>query len=343
MSTPNGPCSNKLPTSLTSSFKLLRITPTIYNQWVTIAPNDTGIIPNGSTLNPPCAYLGITGVALATQPYKIISWPGTTWRLADSTIIAPYNTVTGYINVNLNLPQALQNFGSCVNDANDFIQATCLLNNVPAPVAQNCYASADGVPQFIAQICASPSLQFNSNLLNLIIQPPVFPYSVPASHEYAQCTPSSRVICGYGNYSFLYLSLGGNVCSDVITLVYVGCAQSCATTPVVQNGIEGLTCEGLEVVDANPHQYIYANTRLYLAKKDGSLANFSKACYIAVEPDPCAVDRSCFYVFFGQTRLCNGVNILLISCLVDLSCLYWGNRVYIITAAAPNIAINNLA
>jgi len=324
---------------LGESFKLLRATPTATNAW----PSANGLLPfcggiSGSTLG--VSLVGLTGTALAPAS-QVISWPQGVTAVVDSTIIVVYSAVSNRINYGLTQPYVQAAFGECPPEQSEegtTVDGSCLFDPcLPLTGASSACSPcpADGLLQFIAQVCASPSLSYLGQGLNLTIAPPSFPASIPGSTVVNVCNPGSS-FQGCGNFNPLNFSLGqcANGCQKTVSLIYIGCpagsSDSFECTPAL---------EGYGPYTVSYYNWIYANTLFSLSDKNGVVANFKKACYLKVEP--VATEVTCFTVYFGQTRNCNGINILLICCLVDLACLYWNAKVYVITSARPLYTVPN--
>lgn len=309
----------------------VRITPVCSNQWI-------GYI-SGS----------IAGTTVSTPSGAFISWGATTTKYFDSTVLAPYNTLTGNLTYGLTLSSAITLFGLC--NSNE-IGAPPGVTFVPCfdpcgtsvPPIPNCVINTDGLLQFIGQICAQPSLQFNRPALNLVIQVPTFPYANPAesgSLNVGYCTPSTKTICAGGNWNAIQFELGAcNVCSKEVSLIYVGCPT--ANTTVLPPVCDPDYCaENPNENVAEEFSVAYANVRFFLAKYDKytktySKASFHKANFLGVEP----IDgiNATFDVYFAQASLCDSVYILLQSKYVDLNCLYYGTtQTYVVTV--PKLCI----
>lgn len=353
MSGPN--CAALCQDALGDAFKFLRGTPvqtssTTINAWPTanIALNRAcgGFYTNANggsyfgQTNAGFANSGITGSAATTAPW-VINWAnaGAT-AVVDSTILLTYSAVTNLINYGIGLTQAAADFGACAGSAQSFgapggltVPGDCLFGpceNIQ-PSSLTCRCAADGLLQFIGQICASPSLSYMGQGLSLTVQPPVFNGSSPGASQGACNWQNGPTLNGCGNWSPINFTLGqcAGGCLKTVTLVYINCLTSVSPTyrcnvPTATNTI---------AVDIFPANWTYANVVFSLADKDAKLVNFKKACFLKVAPVP--AEAGCFNVYFGQTRSCNGLQVLVICCLVDLSCLYWQAKVYVITEAKP--------
>jgi hypothetical protein len=317
----SGPCVEQLK-NLGQTFKILRATPVSQDKlWVAAAPN----IPY--VKNTTCGGI----VAGNKRPGVLgVGWTsGISTALADSTVLVIYDAVTGKLNYGLTQSNAEAFFAS--NDATESVQATCLYDicSGDRPNVLLCadLPEADGVLQFIAQLCASPAISYFGEGLSLTIAKPSF-YD-PTNGVNAGCPGQGNTFLGCGNWSNFSFNIGAcGGCTADVDLIYIGSivdssSEECQTT----------ICQDKEYTEGNT--FIYAPVKFTLTNRDGQKQSFKRACYIKIEPL-----NTCFNVFFAQTRNCDSaINILIISCLVDLSCLYWGGSVYIITSPRARYTI----
>lgn len=307
MSTPTA-CSEQLK-DLGQTFKILRATPRDCDGlWVAAAKNQTIVDECG----------GIVGTP-SPSSVGYVSWGITeSVAVADSTILVVYDAVTGHINYGISQSTAEQFFGTYSGVTTD---ANCLYGVCgETPIRLSCSDTtpADGVLQFIAQLCAAPAISYFGDGLTLTVAKPTF---LLASSEPTCPASSDTTFAGCSNWKNFSFNIGAcGKCTADVDLVYIGSKRGgCSDDPY--------DCSNCELSYELGNTFIYAPTRFTLANRDGSKASFKKACFIKIEPL-----NECFNVFFAQTRNCNEVDILIISCLVDLSCLYWGASVYIITS-----------
>ena len=317
----SGPCVEQLK-NLGQTFKILRATPVSPEKiWVAAAANKPYV------KNTTCG--GIVGTRRPTA--SGITWSGgLTTALADSTVLVIYDAVTGKLNYGLTQSDAEAFFAS--SDATESVSATCLYDicsgDRPNPLLCADLPEADGVLQFIAQLCASPAISYFGEGLSLTIAKPSF-YD-PTNPLNPGCqTASSNSFIGCGNWTNFTFNIGAcGSCTADVDLIYIGSvvdssSEECDTT----------ICYDKEWTQGNT--FIYAPVKFTLTNRDGQKQSFKRACYIKIEPL-----NTCFNVFFAQTRNCDStINILIISCLVDLSCLYWGGSVYIITSPRARYTI----
>lgn len=307
--------------------KTVRITPTIQNQWAGIVSEVGGIT---------CSQ----GLTLVADSY--IKWPaGITFEQFDSTVLATYNEYTELLNYSITAQDAEEDFGGCGSGTNGIssVQVLCLKTDQCIPYLDpnptpSCLDTKDGLIQFIAQLCAQPSIQFNSIGLNLVLQPPYFPYSDPTTGAEISCfSAPTEFICPLGNWSPIHFPLGNcNKCSHIVSLLHIGCPTD---DEPVEESITSATAGNCGTEEATEHlttqlstyNVAYANVQFYLAKK-GVLAKFTKATSLVIAP---ATENPDYDAFFAQTRPCGSVNLILRSCVIDLNCLYYGTTpVYVI-------------
>jgi hypothetical protein len=165
---------------LGESFKLLRATPTATNAW----PSANGLLPfcdgiTGSTLG--VSLVGLVGTSTAPAS-QVISWPQGVTAVVDSTILVVYSAVSNRINYGLTQPFVQSSFGQCPaeQDGGTTVDGSCLFDPCLPLTGSAVTCSpcpADGLLQFIAQVCASPSLSYLGQGLNLTIAPPASPAS----------------------------------------------------------------------------------------------------------------------------------------------------------------------
>lgn len=280
-------------------------------------------------------------------------------------------------------------YGCCPLDVTVPLDQSCFaLSNVTecATVTRNCIPlpdnsgsvvlpQADGIMQFITQICGSATNVAKSSSLaspygvySFIIKPPRFPATFDTSgfgsnfpscyngNPFTQFFQQQAIpLEGYGNYNWINFTIGScfnglvptGPCSQLVTLLYIGsiCTDVlCTQQPVGGQLIPRKNLCSILLPDllAYYYPYYYANVKFSITDSNGyprrCKSKFGVNCYLKVEPYSPA-DAAQFCVYFGQTRNCGGVNQILVNTLVDLTCLLYGGNVYVITSAKTRYSL----
>lgn len=169
-------------------------------------------------------------------------------------------------------------------------------------------------------------------------------------------------IKGYGNYNNILFTIGAcfNVppppggtacgpCSQLVTLLYIGkiCDNGCAPQlppfqkydDVDNKNFDCCTIPGspLDTFPVFFYNYIYANVLFSITDSSGNNRRcknkpYNSSCFLSVAPYLTLIgEEAAFCVYFGQTRNCGGLNVIVVNSRVPINCLMWGGPVYVIT------------
>jgi hypothetical protein len=232
----------------------------------------------------------------------------------NSTAIMTYNNMT-HTGVTVSIENAYTVFYGPIDSSSNTISTdvsgiSCFVDpcvSSSGNIVTDCYL-ADGIREFIATINVSPVVSFFpcENGLNITISP-IF------GNASGNC-PINDDLDPESTYTPLTFPIGFNegtyAEATLISLLTI--------TPV-----EGI----LTYVNV---QAMYAPISFELLDVNENPTTYTNACSLKVSPQD-----TCFQVYFGITRCCQGYNFILISSTIALQFFFWMNinSIYILTIA----------
>lgn len=230
----------------------------------------------------------------------------------NSTAIMTYNNMT-QTGISVSIENAYTVFYGPINDSSNAISTEisgsgCFIDPCTSSSGNVLTCPlADGIREFIAEITVTPVVSFFSceNGLTITISP-------ISSSGSSSCPIREQDVSLY--YSPISFSLGLNETKSVgATLV---------SLLTLYNDVESLTYQTVSAM--------YAPILFELLDVNGQPTTYNNACSLKVYPQD-----SCFTVYFGITRCCQGFNFILISQSIALQFFFWmsTSSIYILTIA----------